>query len=62
MFVSHLILQVYLGPTGEEQLYNSSMTIVTGMHEGSPAILRNRIRQNSAVTVMNMKRQFKGVY
>ena len=58
MFVSHhSILQVHLGPTGEEQLYNSSMTTVTGQHEGSPAILRNTMRQNSTVTVMNMKTQ-----
>ena len=62
MFVSYLALQVYLGPTGEEQLYNSSMTTVTGQHEGSQAILRNTMRQNSTVTVMSMKRQFKGVY
>ena len=62
-FVSHhSILQVHLGLTGEEQLYNISMTTVTGQHEGSPAILRNTMRQNSTVTVMNMKRQFKGVY
>ena len=62
MFVSHLALQVHLGPTGEEQLYNVSMTLVTGTHEGSPAVLRNTMRQNSTVTVMNMKRQLKGVY
>ena len=63
MFVSHhRILQVHLGPTGEEQLYNTSMTTVTGTHEGSPAILRNTMRQNSTISVMNMKRQYKGVY
>ena len=62
MFVSHLVLQVYLGPTGEEQLYNTSMTFATGTHEGSQAILRNTMRQNSTVTVMNMIRQLKGVY
>ena len=50
MFVSHLALQVYLGPTGEEQLYNVSMTFVTGTHEGSSTILRNTMRQNSTVS------------
>ena len=50
MFVSHLALQVYLGPTGEEQLYNTSMTTVTSQQEGSPAILRNTMRQNSTVS------------
>ena len=62
MFVSHLALQVHLGLTGEEKLYNISMTFDTGQHEGSPAILRNTMRQNSTVTVMNMERQLKGVY
>ena len=60
--VSHLALQVHLGPTGEEQLYNLSMTLVTGQLEGSPAILRNTMRQNNTITVMNMERQLKGVY
>ena len=54
--MSHLVLQVHLGPTGEEQLYNISMTTVTGTHEGSPAILRNTMRQNSTITVMNMEK------
>ena len=54
--VSHLALQVYLGPTGEEQLYNISMTFDTGTHEGSPAILWNTMIQNSTVTVMNMEK------
>ena len=40
--VSHLVLQVYLGPTGEKQLYNVSMTTVTGQHEGRPTTLRNK--------------------
>lgn len=39
--VFHLVLQVNLGPTGEEQLHNSTMTPCNGNHEGSPAILRN---------------------
>ena len=54
----HSFLQVHLGLTGEEQLYNVCMTTVTGAHEGSPAILRNTMRQNSTVTVMNMERQW----
>ena len=61
MFVSHLALQVYLGPMGEEKLYNISMSTVTGPYEGSWAILRNRMRQNSSITVVNTKWQFKGV-
>ena len=56
MFVSHHVLQVHLGPTGDEELYNISMTFVTGMHEGSSTILRNTMRQNSTVTVMNMEK------
>ena len=44
--VSHLVLQVYLGPTGEKTLYHFSMTTVTGQHESSPAILRNRMGQS----------------
>ena len=39
--VSHHVLQVHLGPTGEEQLYHISVSTVTGTQEGSPAILRN---------------------
>ena len=46
--VSHLIMQVHLGPTGEEKLYHISMTPDTGPHVGSHAILRNRMRLNSA--------------
>ena len=53
--MSHLALQVHLYPTGEEQLYNISMTIETGQHEGSHTILRNTMRQNSTITVMNME-------
>ena len=39
---SHLVLQVYLSPAEEQQLYNISMTIPTGTHEGSNASLRNK--------------------
>ena len=53
--VSHLVLQVYLGSTGEEKLYHISMTPDTGPHAGSHAILRNRMRSNSAITVINWK-------
>ena len=53
--VSHHSLQVHLGPTEEEQLYHSSVSTGTGLHEGSPAILRNRMRQNSDYHVMNME-------
>ena len=42
--VSHLILQVYMGPTGEEKLYHISMTPDNGPHAGGHAILRNKIR------------------
>jgi len=50
--MSHLVLQVYLGPTGEKQLYHFSMTTVTGQHEGRPAILRNETK--CTTTAMNM--------
>lgn len=40
--VSHLVMQVYLSPAKEQQLYNISMTIPTGTHEGSLASLRNK--------------------
>ena len=53
--VSHLVLQVYLGPNGEERLYHISMTFATGSHESSPAILRNKIRENTVITVVNIK-------
>ena len=53
--VSHLVLQVYLGPNGEERLYHISMTFATGSHEGSPAILRNKMRENPVITVVNIK-------
>ena len=48
--MSDLVLQVYLGPTGEKQLYNVSMTTVTGQHECSPTILQNKM----VTTVMNI--------
>ena len=62
IFVAHLVLLVHLGPTGEQKWYNISMTTATGTHEGSSTILRNTMRQNSTITVMNMKRQLEGVY
>ena len=40
--VSHLVLQVYLGSTGEKQLHHNNVTSVTGQHEGSLAILRRQ--------------------
>ena len=51
--VSHLVLQVYLGPTGEKQLYHVSMPTVTSEHQGSPAILSNKWAKG-ITTVMNM--------
>ena len=44
--VPHLVLQVYLGPTGEKKLYHINVTTITSQHEGSLAILR---RQNEKV-------------
>ena len=43
----HSVLQVHLGPTGEEQLYHISMSTATGPHEGSSATLeeQNETRQ-----------------
>ena len=43
--VSHLTLQVYMGPNGEEKLYHTSVTLDNGPHAGSHAILRNKIKQ-----------------
>ena len=40
--VSDLVLQVYLGPTGEKQLYHVSMTTVASQREGTLAILRGQ--------------------
>ena len=45
--VSHLVLQVYLGPNGEERLYHISMSFDTGSHEGGPAVLQNKMRGNT---------------
>ena len=45
--VSHLVLLVYLGLSGEKKLHHIGMTILTSTHEGSEAILRNTVRQNS---------------
>ena len=42
--VSHLILQVYMGPTGKEKLYHISMTPDNGPHAGRHAILRNKMK------------------
>ena len=39
--VSHLILQIHLGSTGEEKLYYMGMSTATGQHECSPASLEN---------------------
>ena len=52
----HSVLQVHLGPTGEKKLYSIRMTSDTGHHESSPAILRNTMRQNSTIIVMNMEK------
>ena len=41
---SHLILQVYMGPNGEEKLYHISMTPDNGPHAGSHPILRNKMK------------------
>ena len=47
VIVSHLVLQIHLGPTGEEKLYCIGMSTATSQHECSPASLKNRTRQNS---------------
>ena len=41
---SHLILQVYMGPNGEEKLHHISMTPDNGPHAGSHPILRNKMK------------------
>ena len=51
--MSHLVLQVYLGPTGEKKLYHISTTTLTGTHEDSELMLRNTMTIN--VNVINMK-------
>ena len=55
--VSHLILQVYMGPNGEEKLYHNRMTPDNGPHAGSHAILQNKLRSNGVITVIYWKRQ-----
>ena len=57
--LSHLVLQVHLGPNGEEQLHHISMTFDTRSHEGGPAVLRNKMRDNTVITVMNIKQTIK---
>ena len=42
--VTHLILQVYMGPNGEKKLYHISMTPDNGPHAGSHPILRNKMK------------------
>ena len=44
--VSHLVLQIYLGPTKKKQLYHINVTTITGQHEGTLAILK---KQNEKV-------------
>ena len=56
--VSHLVLQVYLGPTGKKQLYHNNVTTVTGQHEGSLAIL---MEQNDKLVLSHGSRQLEGV-
>ena len=51
--VPHLVLQVYLGPTGEKKLYHISTTTLTGTHKDSELMLRNTMTIN--VNVINMK-------
>ena len=47
--VSHLVLQVYLGPTGEKKLHHLHVTTITSQHEGSLVIL---FRQNVKVLMV----------
>ena len=58
--VSHLVLQVYLGPTGKKQLYHINVTTVAGQHEGSLAILRRQNRYYHRYEHEN--RQLNGVH
>ena len=53
--MSHLVLLVYLGPTGEKKSHHISVTTLTGTHEGGPAMLRNTMGQNVTVNVMDKK-------
>ena len=62
--VSHLVLQVHLGPTRQEFSYNFSPTTETGPHEGSITILRNTMRQDSNYHMWcnSHRNKMKGVY
>ena len=42
--MSHLVLQIYLGPTGKKQLDHINVTTITGQHECSLAILTRQNR------------------
>ena len=53
--VTHFVLQVYLGPNTEEQLYHISTTFATGSHEGGLAILREK----TLLSVVNIKQTIK---
>ena len=58
---SHLILQVYMGPNGEEKLYHISMTPDNGPHAGSHAILQNKLRSNGVITVIDWEKTIEHV-
>ena len=60
--VSHLILQVYMGPTGKEKLYHISMTPDNGPHAGSHAILQNKLRSNGVITVIDWEKTIELVH
>ena len=60
--VSHLILQVYMGPNGEEKLYHIGMTPDNGPHAGSHAILQNKLRSNGVITVIDWKKTIEHVH
>ena len=60
--VSHLILQVCMGPTREEKLYHISMTPDNGPHAGSHAILQNKLRSNGVITVIDWKKTIEHVH
>ena len=50
--VSHLSLQVYLGPIQQELSYDIGMSFTRGQYEGSPVILRKTMREDSNYHVM----------
>ena len=60
--VSYLILQVYMGPNGEEKLYHTSVTPDNGPHAGSHAILQNKLRSNGVITVIDWEKTMKHVH